>query len=66
MSTPTEYQILRERHDRMREGIAALADEWERDDTDHLNSFGQHLPGSVLRMSELLRERVALLDQEDA
>lgn len=57
MSTPVEYQRLKER-------IAALADEWEQADTDHLNTYGQHLPGSVGRMAELLRE--SLLDEERA
>jgi hypothetical protein len=67
MSTPTEYQILRERHDRLREGIAALARTWEMCASD-ATKRGMPAPWDGLTFAQehhAAKLRV-LLDQEDA
>lgn len=59
MSTPTEYQILRQRHDRLREGIEALAESWRRGlSVDDVPGYDP--------LWLMLHDFRALLDQEDA
>jgi hypothetical protein len=41
------------------EAVKALAEKWEADDQEHLNTFGQHLPGSVVRFAEMIRAALA-------
>jgi hypothetical protein len=35
--------------------VEALRDEWARDDTEHLATFGQHLPASLSTLEFMLR-----------